>query len=195
MTDDTTTEQPLTEVPALDDLVDLARRAVLAADDALEGEERLDVLLRWLAAVEQIQGNLRDLRSVIERKTAPLMPVKDLTMERVGTFTRQRASKTTTDWPVLLDDLEQRAVLSPEGEVVTKPDVAVANFRRMVESVAPFSASTDAKVGGLTDLGYERRKVEGSKDFTEFVSPDGRRVRGEEWKAASITARPHEGKR
>lgn len=184
------------------------RAAILDAYDALKGEDDLDTLLRSLAAVQAVRSDLGDLASHLAQEAAPRMPAKNYGIERVAVFVRGSSSKTETDWSVILDDVQQRAVVTDEGEVITKPAVAVARFRTLLELVASFTPSKDAKVKGMQALGYVKRKVDdGSdepdddavpaaiaaatteEDRTEWVTPDGKRARGDVWRPQGVTVR------
>ncbi|MFZ4431575.1 MAG: hypothetical protein ACOYOQ_00110 [Microthrixaceae bacterium] len=144
----------------------------------LADEGDLDGVLIGLAVLDVIRKDLGDLRSDVGAAGAALMTErgeKQIAMEGVGLFERKPDSKRTTDWDAILNEIRQRARVTPDGEVITDAAEAIDRVIELVRLVVPLYRSTNAKQAGLATAGIPKDDVQTT-----------------EWKVPNVVYRPAE---
>ena len=138
----------------------MTRFADMAVDeytDALEEATTISQHANLLAEVRFLIGKLRDLDALIVSELLPLMDAKTVDVPGVGLLEAKRQrTKVQWDSDALRRVVQQRALLSPNGEVLhVSPIDAGHAVGDAFAQVLGMTASTGWRVGGLVALGID----------------------------------------
>jgi hypothetical protein len=113
-------------------------------------------LVRGLAPLQQVIGDLRIIENDVKRHVADLIPERRVSVD--GVHVEKKAKITRKGWrsAELLRSLVFEALVDPDtGEIPASPIEAVEKVMAEVEACVPFTGSTGWRVGALRDRGYD----------------------------------------